>query len=234
MDIEGSVWLVTGGNRGLGEVFVRQLIGAGAAKVYAGARDPSAVTVPGAHAVQLDITDHDQVAAAAAACGDVSVLINNAGIMLASNHLNPDGEQAAEREMRTNYFGTMSMCRAFAPVLGRNGGGALVNILSVASWYASPFTGTYASSKAAAWLLTNEVRLQLREQGTHVVGVHASFIDTDMSALLTDVPKVSPQSVVEQTVRAIREGHKEVLADERTRQVKAALPRDLELLYDPL
>jgi NAD(P)-dependent dehydrogenase (short-subunit alcohol dehydrogenase family) len=234
MDITGSVCLVTGANRGLGQVFARKLLEAGATKVYACARRPDSITEPGVHPVGLDITNQDQVDAAATACGDVTILINNAGVMLMDNHLNPNGAIHAEQEMAVNYFGTMAMCRAFAPILGRNGGGALVNILSVASWYASPFNGTYASSKAAAWLLTNEVRTQLRDQGTHVVGVHASFIDTDMSALAVGVPKVSPESVAEQTIRAIVEGHKEVLADERTRQIKAALPHDLDTLYNPL
>lgn len=152
MQLEGAVCLVTGANRGLGAVFVKSLLAAGAAKVYAGARKPESVTNPDAHPVALDITNQDQVAAAAAACNDVSILINNAGVMLMDNHLNPNGAVHAEQEMRTNYFGTMAMCRAFAPILRQNGGGALVNILSVASWYASPFNGTYASSKAAAWL----------------------------------------------------------------------------------
>jgi NAD(P)-dependent dehydrogenase (short-subunit alcohol dehydrogenase family) len=234
VQIEGAVCLVTGANRGLGAVFVKSLLAAGAAKVYAGARNPDSVPDTGAHPVALDITSPDQVSAAAAACGDVTVLVNNAGVMLMDNHLNPNGAVHAEQEMRTNYFGTMAMCRAFAPILGQNGGGALVNILSVASWYASPFNGTYASSKAAAWLLTNEARTQLRDQGTLVVGVHASFIDTDMSALAVGVPKVSPESVAEQTIAAIVAGRKEVLADERTRQVKAALPHDLDVLYNPL
>jgi NAD(P)-dependent dehydrogenase (short-subunit alcohol dehydrogenase family) len=234
LQVKGAVCLVTGGNRGLGAVFVTSLLAAGAAKVYAGARKPESITNPDAHPVTLDITNQDQVTAAAAACGDLTILVNNAGVMLMDNHLNPNGAVHAEQEMRTNYFGTMAMCRAFAPILGQNGGGALVNILSVASWYASPFNGTYASSKAAAWLLTNEVRTQLRDQGTHVVGVHASFIDTEMSALAVGVPKVSPESVAEQTITAIIEGHKEVLADDRTRQIKAALPHDLDLLYNPL
>jgi NAD(P)-dependent dehydrogenase (short-subunit alcohol dehydrogenase family) len=234
VQIEGAVCLVSGANRGLGAVFVKSLLAAGAAKVYAGARNPDSVTNAGAHPVALDITNPDQVSAAAAACDDVTVLVNNAGVMLMDNHLNPNGAVHAEQEMRTNYFGTMAMCRAFAPILGRNGGGALVNILSVASWYASPFNGTYASSKAAAWLLTNEARTQLRDQGTLVVGVHASFIDTDMSALAVGVPKVSPQSVAEQTIAAIVAGRSEVLADERTRQIKAALPHDLDVLYNPL
>jgi NAD(P)-dependent dehydrogenase (short-subunit alcohol dehydrogenase family) len=235
VDIKGSVCLVTGSNRGLGEVFVRLLREAGAAKVYAAARNPGSIAAAdGIHPIKLDITDHEAVGQAAAACPDVSILINNAGIMLAQNHLNPPGETAAQSEMAVNYFGTMAMCRAFAPVLGRNGGGALVNILSVAAWYASPFNGTYASSKAAAWLLTNEARMQLRDQGTQVIGVYASFIDTDMSAILTNVSKVSPESVVRQTIQAIGQGQDEVLADERTHQVKAALPHDLETLYKPL
>ena len=234
MQVRDSVCLVTGANRGLGEVFARLLLDAGAAKVYAAVRSPESVTVASAQPVGLDITRPEQVQAAAHACQDVTILINNAGVMLAQNHLNGPGEDAARTEMAVNYFGTMAMCRAFAPVLGKNGGGALVNILSVAAWYASPFNGTYASSKAAAWLLTNEARMQLHDQGTQVIGVYASFIDTDMSAILTNVPKVSPESVAEQTIEAIERGHDEVLADDRTRQVKAALPNDLAELYKPL
>jgi NAD(P)-dependent dehydrogenase (short-subunit alcohol dehydrogenase family) len=139
----------------------------------------------------------------------------------------------ARLEMETNYFGTLAMCRAFAPVLAANGGGALVNMLSVVSWFTNPVNGSYGASKAAEWALTNGIRIELARHGTLVVAVHAGFIDTDMAAEF-DAPKVSPASVVRQVLDAVEAGQIEVLADERTRRVKASLPRDHELIYPPI
>jgi NAD(P)-dependent dehydrogenase (short-subunit alcohol dehydrogenase family) len=164
--ISGSVALVTGANRGLGQVYARELVRRGAAKVYGGARNPAAVTEPGVIPVPLDITDAGQVAAAAAACADVTLLVNNAGVMKASTFIGPPDPDAARQEMAVNYFGTLSMCRAFAPVLAGSGGGAIVNMLSVASFYTNPFTASYGASKAAAWSLTNGLRVELHHQGT--------------------------------------------------------------------
>ena len=233
MKIEGSVALVTGANRGLGRVYARELVSRGAAKVYGAARDPAAVTGPGVLPVALDITDPARVAQVAEQCADVTLLVNNAGVMKASTFLGPPDPDAARAEMETNYFGTLSMCRAFAPVLGANGGGAIVNMLSVTSFYTNPFSASYGASKAAGWSLTNGVRLELHHQGTLVVAVHAGFIDTDMAALV-DAPKVSPESVARQVFDAVEAGRVEVLADERTRSVKASLPRDHELIYPPV
>ena len=230
MKIAGSVALVTGADRGLGRVFARELVGRGAAKVYGAARNPAAVTQPGVTPIALDITDPDRVARVAHDCSDVTLLVNNAGVMKASPFIGAPSLDAARLEMETNYFGTLSMCRAFAPVLGRNGGGAIVNMLSVTSFYTNPFDASYGASKAAAWSLTNGVRLELNHQGTLVVAVHASFIDTAMAAL-TDAPKISPESVAQQTFDAVEAGQIEVLADERSRTVKAELSRDHELIY---
>ena len=230
MKVEGAVALVTGANRGLGRVFARELINRGAAKVYAAARDPAAVTDPGVEAVALDITDAKRVAEVAMQCGDVSLLINNAGVMKASTFINAPDLSAARQEMDTNYFGTLSMCRAFAPVLAANGGGAIVNMLSVTSFYNNPLDASYGASKSAAWALTNGVRIELAHQGTLVVAVHASFIDTDMAALV-DAPKVRPESVAQQVFAALDAGRAEVLADERSRFVKDSLSRDHELIY---
>jgi NAD(P)-dependent dehydrogenase (short-subunit alcohol dehydrogenase family) len=230
MKIEGSVALVTGANRGLGRVFARQLAARGAAKVYGAARDPAKVTDPGITPVRLDITDAQRVAEVARQCADVSLLVNNAGVLKYSTFLSAPSLDAARTEMETNYFGTLSMCRAFAPVLAANGGGAVLNMLSVSSFRANPFDASYGASKAAGWLMTNGVRLELHHQGTLVVAVHASFIDTDMAALTTE-PKDSPESVVQQGLDAIEAGQAEVLADERTRFVKASLSRDQELIY---
>jgi len=233
MQISNTIALVTGANRGLGLAFSRELVRRGAARVYGAARHPDQVTEPGVTPVGLDITDQAQVAAAAARCSDVSLLVNNAGVMRASTFTGAPNLDAARAEMETNYFGTLSMCRAFAPVLAANGGGAIVNMLSVTSFYNNPFNSSYGASKAAAWSLTNGVRLELHHQGTLVVAVHAGFIDTDMAALASG-PKDSPEDVARQALDAVEAGQPEVLADERTRTVKASLSRDHELIYPPI
>ena len=233
MKIEGAVALVTGADRGLGQADARELVSRGAAKVYGAARHPGQVTEPGVTPVGLDITDPGRVAEVAEQCADVSLLVNNAGVLKYSTFIGAPSLDAARQEMETNYFGTLSMCRAFAPVLAANGGGAIVNMLSVTSFYTNPFDASYGASKAAGWSLTNGVRLELHHQGTLVIAVHAGFIDTEMAALV-DAPKISPQSMAQQICDAIEAGQVEVLADERTRFVKASLPRDQELIYPPV
>jgi NAD(P)-dependent dehydrogenase (short-subunit alcohol dehydrogenase family) len=233
MQIDGSVALVTGANRGLGRVYARELVSRGAARVYGAARDPAAVTDPGVTPIALDITDPDRVGQVAQDCRDVSLLINNAGVMQASTFLGAPNLDNARLEMETNYFGALRMCRAFAPVLKANGGGAIVNMLSITSFYTNPFNASYGASKAAAWSLTNGIRLELHHQGTLVVAVHAGFIDTEMAALV-NAPKISPESVAQLVFDAVEAGQVEVLADERTRTVKAQLPRDQELIYPPV
>jgi NAD(P)-dependent dehydrogenase (short-subunit alcohol dehydrogenase family) len=233
MKISRSVALVTGANRGLGKVYARELVARGAGKVYGAARDPAAVTEPGVTPIALDITNADRVAQVAAQCADVTLLVNNAGVLKYSTFTGAPSLDAARAEMETNYFGTLSMCRAFAPVLAANGGGTIINMLSVTSFYSNPFDASYGASKAAAWALTNGVRLELHHQHTLVVAVHASFIDTDMAAL-TDAPKDTPESVARQALDAVEAGQIEVLADERTRTVKAELSRDHELIYPPI
>ncbi len=230
MKIAGSVALVTGANRGLGQVYARELVRRGAAKVYGTARKPAGVTEPGVTPIQLDITDPERVAQVAGQCADVTLLVNNAGVLTYNNFTGAPDLSGARLEMETNYFGTLSMCRAFAPVLAANGGGAIINMLSVTSFYTNPFNATYGASKAAGWSLTNGIRLELHHQGTLVVGVHAGFIDTDMAALV-DLPKDSPESVAQQVFDGVEAGQVEVLCDERTRTVKAELSRDQELIY---
>ena len=230
MKIDGSVALVTGAGRGLGQAFARELVSRGAARVYGAARDPAAVTEPGVIPVALDITDPEAVARAANQCADVSLLVNNAGVMRASTFIDAPSLENARLEMETNYFGTLSMCRAFAPVLAASGGGVVVNMLSVTSFFNNPLNASYGASKSAEWSLTNGIRLELARQGTLVVGVHAGFIDTDMAAGI-DAPKISPESVARQAFDALEAGQVEVLADERSRTIKASLPRDHELIY---
>jgi len=232
MNVEGTAALVTGANRGLGAAIAQALLDAGA-KVYGAARDPATITNQGLIAVPLDVTDGDDIALAARTCRDVSIVVNNAGILRSSASLAEGAVDAARAEMETNFFGSMRMARAFAPVLSRNGGGALVNMLSVLSFVSAPQGATYSASKAAAWSLTNSLRIELRRQGTLVVAVHAGYIDTDMAAGV-NAEKVSPQSVADQIVAAITSGAEEVLADPTSEMVKAALPEDLTTLYPSL
>jgi NAD(P)-dependent dehydrogenase (short-subunit alcohol dehydrogenase family) len=232
MKIENAVALVTGANRGIGKAFVEALLAAGAAKVYAAARDPSSIGTKGAEAIALDVSRPDSVAAAAKRCTDVTLLVNNAGIALNMGFLADDAIAAARAELETNYFGPLAMARGFAPVLAANGGGAIVNMLSVASWISSPVLATYAASKSAAWSLTNGLRHELRAQGTRLVGVHVGFVDTDMVSGF-DVPKTSPSEVVRQVLAAIEAGRDEVLADEITRQVKRGLSEEAAIYLQP-
>ena len=171
---------------------------------------------------ELDITNAEQVAAAAARCRDVDVLINNAGVAGFAPALAAPTMDHARLEMETNYFGTLAMCRAFGPVLKRNGGGALVNVLSVVSWFNAPMQGSYCASKAAEWSLTQAVRFELRAQGTLVVGVYAGYIDTDMASGVA-VPKTSPDAIAARVLAGIENNSEEILADERAESVHSEL-----------
>ncbi len=222
MDIKGKTILVTGANRGLGRQFTQALLAAGAAKVYAGARDPQTVTQPGVQAVRLDVTDAESIAAAAAALTDVDVVVNNAGIMQPASLLAPADIGAIRKTFDVNVWGLLAVTQAFAPVLKRNGGGAVVNVLSVLSWVALPTSGAYSASKAAAWALTNGLRHELRSQGTRVVGVHPAYIDTDMTAGVA-APKSTPEHVVAEVLRALADGRDEVLVDDVGLNVKQSL-----------
>jgi NAD(P)-dependent dehydrogenase (short-subunit alcohol dehydrogenase family) len=225
MDINGSVALVTGGNRGLGKAFVQALLAAGAQKVYVGTRHLIEATDPRLQPIKLDITDAGDVAAAALACQDVNILINNAGIAHAGSFLEAPSLEDARADMETNYLGTLAMCRAFAPILKKNGGGTLVNMLSIVSWYAEPFISFYSASKAAEWSLTNGIRTELRAQGTLVVGVHAGYIDTDLASGV-NLPKARPEDIAAKTIEAIVASQEEVLADRPAQVAKALLTAD--------
>lgn len=233
MRIEDSVALVTGANRGLGRAFTRALVDRGARRVYAGARDPGRVPAgEGITPVRLDVTNPDAAEELAHRYPDVTLVINNAGVWNRGGFSTSPLEDI-RADFETNFFGTLNVSRAFAPVLKANGGGALVNILSVLSFVTMPTAGAYSASKSAAWSLTNALRLELHEQGTQVLGVHVGYVDTDLSAHLTD-PKQRPEDVVTSVLDALAEGRHEVLVDDVSRAVKSALAGDLADLYPVL
>lgn len=236
MKIPGSTALVTGANRGLGRHFATQLLERGAARVYATARRRELVDIPGAQVLALDITDPASVAAAAAAASDVTLLINNAGVLTSSNLITGDLDDIRS-EMETNCFGTLSVVRTFAPVLaassGGAGGGAILNVLSVVSWLSSDGVNSYAATKAAQWSLTNGIRLELAEQGTLVTGLHlASPASTDTDLIADwDMDKNDPADVVRTALDGLEAGRLEVLADDESTRVKAGLALDPSALY---
>jgi len=222
MDLSRAVAFVTGANRGLGLAFVRALQAAGVKKIYAAARDPATVQQPGVIPVALDVTNPEQIAAAVRAAPDVSLLINNAGIFRGASFLSAGAVEAARAEFETNVIGPLALSQAFAPVLAEQGGGAIVNVLSVLSWLNVPGGATYSASKAAAWSLTNGLRQELKPQGTAVLGLHVGYMDTDMAAGAQG-PKADPADVARQVLQALAEGRDEVEADDLSRQVKAGL-----------
>ncbi|WP_433725085.1 SDR family oxidoreductase [Actinoplanes sp. CA-051413] len=226
MKISGSVALVTGANRGIGRQFVLELLARGAAKVYATARNPELVDIPGVEVLALDITDPASVAAAAAQAGDVNLLINNAGITTYTNLVTGDLDKI-RLELDTHFWGTLNVIRAFAPVLG---GGAILNVLSRLSWVSYNGANAYSAAKAAEWSLTNGVRLELAEQGTLVTGLLLGAADTDMMAGF-DIEKADPADIARAALDGIEAGAIEVIADEATAEVKAALAGDPRVLY---
>jgi NAD(P)-dependent dehydrogenase (short-subunit alcohol dehydrogenase family) len=233
MEIRGSVVLVTGANRGLGLALTQVLRDAGARKVYAAARHPDQIAMAGVESVQLDVTRPEHISAAARRCKDVSVLVNNAGVAFGRSFLTGDPSEAARAEMETNYFGPLEMSRAFAPVLASQGGGAIVNVLSVLSWLNVPEFATYSASKAAAWSLTNGLRGELLGQGTHVMAVHVGYMDTDMVRRF-EAPKAQPLDVARLMVHALEAGRHELLVDDFSRQIKRGLSAELDGAAGPL
>ncbi|MCX2182699.1 SDR family oxidoreductase [Streptomyces sp. SKN60] len=221
MELKNAVAVVTGANRGFGRHLAAQLVDRGAT-VYAAVRRPQEVDQPGVIPLRLDVTDEASVQAAARTASDTTLLINNAGISTGARLIAGDLD-AVRRDMETNFFGTLTTTRAFAPVIERNGGGAVLNVLSVLSWLHPAALGSYAASKAAAWALTDATREELAPRGITVSGLHVAYMDTDMTAAVPADQKIDPAAVATQALHGIEAGLPEIVADALTRRVKQAL-----------
>lgn len=231
MDITNAIALVTGANGGIGSHFVKQLLQLNAAKIYVCARtvrklsdlvalDPARI-IP----VELDVTNPQSVATAASLCTDVTLLINNAGTSLNQGIISARDLADARAEMEVNYFGMAALCRAFAPILGDQGGGAIINILSLLGKVNLPFSGSYSASKAAAISMTQCVRAELAAQQTLVVGVMPGTVDTDLAKDWPN-PKVAPAEVVRAALQAVIDQQEDVYPGEQASQVSAQLLTD--------
>jgi NAD(P)-dependent dehydrogenase (short-subunit alcohol dehydrogenase family) len=247
--LKGATVFVTGGSRGIGKAMVEELYVRGAGKVYATARDPRTVTHPDAVPVALEVTDPASVAAAAAQAQDVTVLINNAGGAVRASFLDSPGDNVrreatffgaslldspvedVRRDFETNFYGPLLLTRAFVPIIERNGGGHIFTMHSVLSWVADG--GAYSASKAALWSQTNSLRLELQPRGISVTGLHAGYVNTDLTAD-RDAPKSDPRTIAALALDGIETRAYEVLGDDITRQVKAGLAGDLAGLYPRL
>ena len=229
--LDGAVVLVTGANGGIGTHLVRDALDRGAAKVYATARTPRSWDDDRIVPLALDVTDPESIRAVAEVARDVTVLVNNAGTSVSTPGILTQSDGEIRANVETNFLGPLFLTRAFAPILSEKDCAVLLNIHSALSWYAA--AGIYSASKAALWSATNSLRLELDPVGVHVVGVHVGYVDTAMAAHTTD-PKTDPADLVRIVFDAVEAGEYEVLADETSQQLKAALSAPLEALYPQL
>jgi NAD(P)-dependent dehydrogenase (short-subunit alcohol dehydrogenase family) len=233
MKTQHAVVFITGASRGLGRAFAHECVGRGARKVYAGVRTPTGSDSARIEQVSIDVTDPASIAAAASQCGDTTLLINNAGIgRITSSVLDSGMIDVTRVVFETNFYGTIRVSQAFAPILARNGGGAIINVLSDAVWYARPFLASYSASKSAEWSFTNALRIELRNQKTLVTGLHVGFMDTDLTKGY-DMKKVDPREVAEAALNGLEADKEEVLVDDFTRQVKRSFCEEQSLYLNP-
>jgi NAD(P)-dependent dehydrogenase (short-subunit alcohol dehydrogenase family) len=231
MKISEQVAFVTGANRGFGRHLALELLSRGA-KVYAGARNPESIDIPGVIPVKLDITNPQEVAAAAMVAKDVTLLINNAGSSTGASLI--DGElDKIHLEFNTHFFGTLSMVRTFAPILAKNGGGSILNILSALSWVSSGTIGAYTAAKAAEWALTNDLRLNLYHQNVRVAGLHVGFMETDLTSSL-EVPKSNPEDIAKIAIDGLESDSFEIVADDVSRKIQRNLAGGVSAIYPHL
>jgi NAD(P)-dependent dehydrogenase (short-subunit alcohol dehydrogenase family) len=233
MRIRDSVAFVTGANRGLGLAFAKELLGRGLKKLYAGVRNPDRVDLAGVTPVKFDVTDPAAIAAAALRCGDVTLLINNAGIgRVDAGALDRAVIDNAREFFETNFYGIIRASKAFAPVLSANGGGAIVNVLSDVTWFSRPMLTAYSATKSAAWSFTNALRIDVRDKGIQVLALHVGFVDTDLTRDF-NVRKSDPREIAARTLDGLEKGHEEVLADEQTETLKRSLSTEQPYYLHP-
>ncbi|MFP5110208.1 SDR family oxidoreductase [Neobacillus sp. C211] len=231
MKISEQVAFVTGANRGFGRHLALELLSRGA-KVYASARNPESIDIPGVIPVKLDITNPQEVAAAAMDAKDVTLLINNAGSSTGASLIDGDLDKI-QLEFNTHFFGTLSMVRTFAPILANNGGGSILNILSALSWVSSGTVGAYTAAKAAEWALTNDLRLNLYPQNVRVVGLHVGFMETDMTSSL-EVPKSNPEDIAKIAIDGLESDSFEIVADDVSRKIQRDFTGGVSAIYPHL
>jgi NAD(P)-dependent dehydrogenase (short-subunit alcohol dehydrogenase family) len=225
--VSGATVLVTGGQRGLGKEIVQELLRAGAAKVYVTSRKPVVEDDPRIVPLEFELAAPHAAAELARAADDVTIVVNNAGVMTFGPLLEDDEEEVG-RVFGIVAFGPLRVAKAFAPVLAANGGGALVNLHSLTSWIAGfPGSGTHGAAKAALVSMTNTIRVELAAQGTQVLGVQLALTDTDLVRQV-DGPKNDPRAVAADIVAALGKGESELLADDSSRHFKAALSGPVE------
>lgn len=229
MDIKDKVVLVTGANRGIGKAITEALITKGVAKLYAAVRDPaSAQALVGAFGdkivpLEIDLSKPETITAAASAAPDVDIVVNNAGVLTETNPFAENLIESLSYEMEINVHGLVRMAQAFAPILKTNGGGAFVQLNSVASFLSFAGFSTYCASKAAAYSMTQALRSTLMEQGTLVISVHPGPIATDMAdtAGLTEIAE--PASLVgDSLVDALEKEYFHAFPDTMAKQLGAA------------
>jgi NAD(P)-dependent dehydrogenase (short-subunit alcohol dehydrogenase family) len=231
MKISEQVAFVTGANRGFGRHLALELLSRGA-KVYAGARNPESIDIPGVIPVKLDITNPQEVVAAAMVAKDVTLLINNAGSSTGASLIDGDLDKI-HLEFNTHFFGTLSMVRTFAPILSNNGGGSILNILSALSWVSSGTVGAYTAAKAAEWALTNDLRLNLYPQNVRVAGLHVGFMETDMTSSLV-VPKSNPEDIAKIAIDGLESDSFEIVADDVSRKIQRDFAGGVSAIYPHL
>jgi NAD(P)-dependent dehydrogenase (short-subunit alcohol dehydrogenase family) len=231
MKISEQVAFVTGASRGFGRHLALELLSRGA-KVYAGARNPESIDIPGVIPVKLDITNPQEVAAATMVAKDVTLLINNAGSSTGASLIDGDLDKI-HLEFNTHFFGTLSMVRTFAPILANNGGGSILNILSALSWVSSGTVGAYTAAKAAEWALTNDLRLNLYPQNVRVAGLHVGFMETDMTSSL-EVPKSNPEDIAKIAIDGLESDSFEIVADDVSRKIQRDFAGGVSAIYPHL
>jgi NAD(P)-dependent dehydrogenase (short-subunit alcohol dehydrogenase family) len=229
MKIQGSNVLITGSNRGIGLALLEVALDRGAARVYATARNVSSLDAVARRdarvvALELDITSSAQVQRATLTANDVDVVINNAGVLASFGVLGSDGSDL-QRDIDTNYFGLLNVARAFAPVLARRSKSAFVSVLSVAALANMPALGGYSSSKAAAWSLTQALRVELGKQSIQTFAVFPGPVDTDMIRTF-EMPKAAPAAVARKILDGVESSTLDIFPDAMSSEIGALFAKD--------